>query len=99
MEAAFYRPLFGLLRFTADAYNRPNFGQLPCEPSKGFHTEIRRLHDFPSRRVDKNRSERRVGGHRGIYRTRPDAEHIPLHLIFTRFPARKHPDIYEFGKN
>ena len=46
MEAAFYRPLFGLLRFTADAYNRPNFGQLPCEPSKGFHTEIRRLHDF-----------------------------------------------------
>ena len=46
MEAAFYRPLFGLLRFTADAYNRPNFGQLPCEPSMGFHTEIRRLHGF-----------------------------------------------------
>lgn len=45
MEAAFYRPLFGLLRFTADAYNRPNFGQLPCEPSVGFHTEICRLHD------------------------------------------------------
>ena len=39
------------------------------------------------RRVDKNRSERRVGGHRGIYRTRPDAEHIPLRPIFTRFPA------------
>lgn len=47
MEAAFYRPLFGLLRFTADAYNRPNFGQLPCEPSMGFHTEIRRLHGLP----------------------------------------------------
>lgn len=46
MEAAFYRLLFGLLRFTADAYNRPNFGQLPCEPSMGFHTEIRRLHGF-----------------------------------------------------
>ena len=86
MEAAFYRPLFGLLRFTADAYNRPNFGQLPCDPSVGFHVEMCRLHDF-LRRVDKNRSERRVGGHRGIYRTRPDAEHIPLHLIFTRFPA------------
>ena len=69
MEAAFYRPLFGLLRFTADVYNRPNFGQLPCEPSKGFHTEIRRLHDFPSRRVDKNRSERRVEAYRGICRT------------------------------
>lgn len=39
-------PHFGLLRFTADAYNRPNFGQLPCEPSTIFHTEIRRLHDF-----------------------------------------------------
>lgn len=48
MEAAFYRPLFGLLRFTADAYNRPNFGQLPCEPSVGFHTEICRLHDIPT---------------------------------------------------
>lgn len=83
MEAAFYRPLFGLLRFTADAYNRPNFGQLTCEPSMGFHTEIRR----PSRRVDKNRSERRVEAHRGICRTWPDAEHIPLHLIFTRFPV------------
>ena len=46
MEAAFYRPLFGLLRFTADAYNRPNFGQLPCKPSMVFHTEIRRLQDF-----------------------------------------------------
>lgn len=46
MEAAFYRPLFGLLRFTADAYNRPNFGQLPCEPSMGFHAEIRLLHGF-----------------------------------------------------
>ena len=44
MEAAFYRPLFGLLRFTADAYNRPNFGQLPCEPSMGFHAEIHCLH-------------------------------------------------------
>ena len=41
----------------------------------------------PSRRVDKNRSERRVEAHRGICRTWPDAEHIPLHLIFTRFPA------------
>lgn len=39
------------------------------------------------RRVDKNRSERRVGGHKSICRTWPDAEHIPLHLIFTRFPA------------
>ena len=39
-------PHFGLLRFTTDAYNRPNFGQLLCEPSMGFHTEIRRLHDF-----------------------------------------------------
>ena len=97
MEAAFYRPLFGLLRFTADAYNRPNFGQLPCEPSMGFHTEIRRLHG--SCRASKNRSERRVGGHKGICRTWPDAEHIPLRPIFTRFPARKHPDIYEFGKN
>lgn len=87
MEAAFYRPLFGLLRFPTDAYNRPNFGQLPCEPSMGFHTEIRRLHDYPSRRVDKNRSERRVEAHRGICRTWPDAEHIPLHLIFTRFPV------------
>lgn len=47
MEAAFYRPLFGLLRFPTDAYNRPNFGQLPCEPSMGFHTEIHRLHDYP----------------------------------------------------
>ena len=46
MDAAFYRPLFGLLRFTADAYNRPNFGQLPREPSVGFHTEICRLHDI-----------------------------------------------------
>lgn len=80
-------PHFGLLRFPTDAYNRPNFGQLPCEPSMGFHTEICRLHDFPSRRVDKNRSERRVEAHRGICRTWPDAEHIPLHLIFTRFPA------------
>lgn len=80
-------PHFGLLRFPTDAYNRPNFGQLPCEPSKGFHTEIRRLHDFPSRRADKNRSERRVEAHGGICRTWPDAEHIPLHLIFTRFPA------------
>ena len=53
----------------------------------------------PSCRVGKNRSERRVEAHRGICRTWPDAEHIPLHLIFTRFPARKHPDIYEFGKN
>lgn len=53
----------------------------------------------PSRRVGKNRSERCVEAHRGICRTWPDAEHIPLHLIFTRFPARKHPDIYEFGKN
>lgn len=85
-DAAFYCPHFGLLRFTADAYNRPNFGQLPCGLSMGFHVEMCRLHDF-LRRVDKNRSERRVGGHRGIYRTRPDAEHIPLHLIFTRFPA------------
>lgn len=51
MEAAFYRPLFGLLRFTADAYNRPNFGQLPCEPSMGFHTEIRRLHGPRAERV------------------------------------------------
>ena len=83
MEAAFYRPLFGLLRFTADAYNRPNFGQLPCGLSMGFHAEMCRF----LRRVDKNRSERRVGGHRGIYRTRPDAEHIPLRPIFTRFPA------------
>lgn len=98
-DAAFYCPHFGLLRFTADAYNRPNFGQLPCGLSMGFHVEMCRLHDFSLRRVDKNRSERRVGGHRGIYRTRPDAEHIPLHLIFTRFPAQKHPDIYEFGKN
>lgn len=40
-----------------------------------------------SRRVDKNRSERRVEAHRGICRTWPDAEHIPLHLIFTRFPV------------
>ena len=39
------------------------------------------------RRVDKNRSERHVEAHRGICRTWPDAEHIPLHLIFTRFPA------------
>ena len=46
-DAAFYCPHFGLLRFTADAYNRPNFGQLPCEPSMGFHAEIRRLHGFP----------------------------------------------------
>lgn len=46
MEAAFYRPLFGLLRFIADAYNRPNFGQLPCESSMSFHAKIRRLHDF-----------------------------------------------------
>lgn len=53
----------------------------------------------PSRRVDKNRSERRVEAPRGICRTWPDAEHIPLRPIFTRFPARKHPDIYEFGKN
>lgn len=98
MEAAFYRPLFGLLRFTADAYNRPNFGQLPCGLSMGFHVEMCRLHDF-LRRVDKNRSERRVEGYRGICRTRPGAEHIPLRPIFTRFPARKHPDIYEFGKN
>ena len=98
MEAAFYRPFFGLLRFTADAYNRPNFGQLPCEPSVGFHTEMCRLHDF-LRRVDKNRSERRIEGYRGIYRTWTDVEHIPLRPIFTRFPARKHPDIYEFGKN
>ena len=80
-------PHFGLLRFPTDAYNRPNFGQLPCEPSMGFHAEIRRLHDFPSHRVDKNRSERRVEVHRGICRTWPDAEYIPLHLIFTRFPA------------
>ena len=86
-DAAFYCPHFGLLRFTADAYNRPNFGQLPCRLSMGFHVEMCRLHDSSLRRVDKNRSERRVGGHRGIYRTRPDAEHIPLHLIFTRFPA------------
>lgn len=50
-------------------------------------------------RASKNRSERRVGGHKGICRTWPDAEHIPLRPIFTRFPARKHPDIYEFGKN
>lgn len=90
-------PHFGLLRFTADAYNRPNFGQLPCGLSVGFRVEMCRLHFL--RRVDKNRSERRVGGHRDIYRTRPDAEHIPLRPIFTRFPARKHPDIYEFGKN
>ena len=41
----------------------------------------------PSCRVGKNRSERRVEAHRGICRTWPDAEHIPLHLIFTRFPA------------
>lgn len=47
-DAAFYCPHFGLLRFTADAYNRPNFGQLPCEPSVGFHTEICRLHDIPT---------------------------------------------------
>ena len=39
------------------------------------------------RRADKNRSERRVEAHGGICRTWPDAEHIPLHLIFTRFPA------------
>lgn len=53
----------------------------------------------PSCRVGKSRSERRVGGHKGVCRTWPDAEHIPLRPIFTRFPARKHPDIYEFGKN
>ena len=87
MEAAFYRPLFGLLRFTADAYNRPNFGQLPCRLSMGFHVEMCRLHDSSLRRVDKNRSERRVEAHRGICRTWPDAEHIPLRPIFTRFPA------------
>lgn len=51
------------------------------------------------RGMGKNRAERHVDGHDGIYGTWPDAEHIPLHLIFTRFPARKHPDIYEFGKN
>ena len=45
-DAAFYCPHFGLLRFTADAYNRPNFGQLPCEPPMGFHVEMCRLHDF-----------------------------------------------------
>ena len=45
MERHFTAP-FGLLRFTAGAYSRPNFGQLPCEPPMGFHTEIRRLHDF-----------------------------------------------------
>ena len=98
-DAAFYCPHFGLLRFTADAYNRPNFGQLPCRLSMGFHVEMCRLHDSSLRRVDKNRSERRIEGYRGIYRTWTDVEHIPLRPIFTRFPARKHPDIYEFGKN
>lgn len=44
-DAAFYCPHFGLLRFTADAYNRPNFGQLPCRLSMGFHVEMCRLHD------------------------------------------------------
>lgn len=39
-------PHFGLLRFTADVYSRPNFGQLPCGPSAGFHTEMRRLHNL-----------------------------------------------------
>lgn len=53
----------------------------------------------PSRRVDKNRSERRVGGHRGIYRTWPDAEHIPPSPHFHTFSSMKHADIYEFGKN
>ena len=85
--AAFYHPTSGLLRFPTDAYNRPNFGQLPCRLSMGFHVEMCRLHDSSLRRVDKNRSERRVEAHRGICRTWPDAEHIPLHLIFTRFPA------------
>ena len=42
---------------------------------------------LPSCRVGKNRSERRVEAHRGICRTWPDAEHIPLRPIFTRFPA------------
>lgn len=77
MEAAFYRPLFGLLRFTADAYNRPNFGQLPCEPSMGFHAEIHCLHGFL-------RAEWVKTAHRATW---PDAEHIPLRPIFTRFPA------------
>ena len=54
---------------------------------------------FLSRRVDKNRSERRVEAYRDICRTWPDAEHIPLRPIFTRFPAQKLLDIYEFGKN
>lgn len=98
-DAAFYCPHFGLLRFTADAYNRPNFGQLPCRLSMGFHVEMCRLHDSSLRRVDKNRSERRVGGHRGIYRTWPDAEHIPPSPHFHTFSSMKHADIYEFGKN
>ena len=44
-------------------------------------------------------SERRVGGHRGIYRTWPDAEHIPPSPHFHTFSSMKHADIYEFGKN
>lgn len=45
MERHFTAP-FGLLRFTADAYSRPNFGQLPCGLSVDFHAEMHRLHAF-----------------------------------------------------
>ena len=71
--------------------NRPNFGCLPCDPSVGFHAEMRRVHDFSSRRVDKNRSERRVGGYRGIRRTWPGAEHFTLHPHFHTFSSVKIP--------
>ena len=83
-STAFYRRRIQPSEFRALAL-RP-FRGLSCGDklfTRGFpHTER------------KNRSERRVGGHRGIYRTWPDAEHIFLHPHFRTFSARKHSDIH-----
>ena len=81
-------PHFGLSRFIAGAYSRPNFGRLLCHLFVDFHAVISCSRGFPHTKR-KNRSERRVGGHRGIYRTRPDAEHIPPSPHFHTFSSIK----------